>query len=157
MQLEDCLTPRRVRHVPEISSRKRLLERVANMLASAEPSLTASEILDALRARERLGSTVVGGGAVIARARIAGLASPLGAFVQLSHSIDYGANEPDAAPIDRLFALIVPKVPSNDVRGFVDTLGKTLARPETAARLHATANDEALFTALCALDDTPTP
>ncbi len=153
MRIVDVVTPERVRRLSEVSSRKRLLEQVANMLASAKPALTAGEILDALRSRERLGSTAVGGGAAIPRARIAGLDTPLGAFVQLATGLDYGTGESDAAWVDRVFALIVPENTPDDVRHFVDTLGINLAAPRAAAELRSAIDDTALYAVLRTLDD----
>lgn len=151
MWIEDLVTPARVRRLADVSSRKRLLEQLANMLASAEPSLTASEILDALRSRERLGSTAVGDGSAIPRGRINGLAAPLGAFVQLANGIDYGSGEADAAPVDQIFALLVPAERANDCRGFVDSLSDCLADPAATNRLRATDNDSDLYQTLCTL------
>lgn len=152
MQIADLITPARVQRPTDIVSRKRALEQLANMLAPATPDRTAGEILDALRARERLGSTAVGAGYAIPRARLHGLDTPVGAFIQLATGIDYGTGDPDTTRVDQIFALLFPENAADEAGGFVDVLTIRLTHDGVTNRLHAAYDEHALSDTLCALD-----
>lgn len=94
----------------EISSKKRLLEVLAGLLASAQPSLNADELLVRLLERERLGSTGLGHGVALPHARVKDLRESIGAFVRLRHPVDFEAI--DEQPVDLAFAMLVPEAAS---------------------------------------------
>ncbi len=91
----------------QASSKKRALEQAAALLAGTIPDASQESIYESLLERERLGSTGVGHGIALPHARIEGLNRAHGAFVQLVEGVDYDAI--DGAPVDLLFALVVPK------------------------------------------------
>lgn len=94
----------------EISSKKRLLEVLAGLLASAQPSLNTDELLVRLLERERLGSTGLGHGVALPHARVKDLRESIGAFVRLRHPVDFEAI--DEQPVDLAFAMLVPEAAS---------------------------------------------
>ena len=67
---------------PEVTSKKRLLEVVSELLATDLSHISAHEIFDSLINREKLGSTGLGRGVAIPHGRIAALEQPVAA-VQL--------------------------------------------------------------------------
>ncbi len=91
----------------QASSKKRALEAVARLLATAHPELTPEKVFDQLLERERLGSTGLGHGVALPHARMQGLDAACGAFLRLDQGIDYDAI--DGAPVDLLFGLLVPQ------------------------------------------------
>lgn len=107
MHLLDLLSPARVSAGAHATSKKRLLESLASLLASDQGAPQESAVFDSLCARERLGSTGLGHGVAIPHGRTAGLATATGAFIKLSEPIDFGA--PDGQPVDLVFALAVPE------------------------------------------------
>jgi len=103
----DLITGRRVGCAIQVTSKKRLLETLGELLASASPTLSPETIFERLVERERLGSTGLGHGIALPHARAAEAKAPIGAFVQLKAGIEYDAI--DAAPVDLAFALLVPE------------------------------------------------
>lgn len=91
----------------EISSKKRLLEVLGRLLASADPRLNAEGVFEHLLERERLGSTGLGHGVALPHARMKEVREALGAFVRLRQGVDFDAI--DKGPVDLVFALLVPE------------------------------------------------
>ncbi len=89
------------------SSKKRVLEQAARLLAgnAAEPS--QEHIFECLLERERLGSTGLAGGVALPHARIHGIDDTRGAFVRLRAPVEFDAM--DGQPVDLVFALLVPE------------------------------------------------
>lgn len=103
----DLLVARRVGCGLRLTSKKRLLETLAELLASADASLTPEIVFEHLLERERLGSTGLGHGIALPHARVPMVRESIGAFIQLAAGIDYDAI--DDVPVDLAFALLVPK------------------------------------------------
>ena len=106
MKIASLITADRIACQQEIPSKKRALEKLAELLSSSIPSLTEGEIFDSLIGRERLGSTGLGKGVAIPHGRVSGLREPLAAIVQLQDGVDYDAIDNQA--VDLLFGLLVP-------------------------------------------------
>lgn len=107
MHLLDLISPARISAGVSASSKKRLLEVVADLLIQDQPAELDRPVFDSLCARERLGSTGLGHGVAIPHGRTPGLATATGAFVRLREPLDFGA--PDGEPVDLVFALAVPE------------------------------------------------
>ena len=91
----------------DISSKKRALEFLAELLAKESPSANALDIFQHLTEREKLGSTSLGHGVAIPHARTSSSDKAVGAFIKLEQGIDF--DSPDNEPTDLLFALMVPE------------------------------------------------
>jgi PTS system nitrogen regulatory IIA component len=91
----------------DVSSKKRALEFLAELLAKASASADAFVIFQHLTDREKLGSTSLGHGVAIPHARTSGSDRAIGAFIKLEQGIDF--DSPDNKPTDLLFALMVPE------------------------------------------------
>lgn len=91
----------------DVSSKKRALEFLAELLAKASASADAFDIFQHLTEREKLGSTSLGHGVAIPHARTSGSDRAIGAFIKLEQGIDF--DSPDNEPTDLLFALMVPE------------------------------------------------
>lgn len=95
-----------------IASRKRLLEKFAELIATnasicnVENVLDLEQIFATLHDRERLGSTALGKGIALPHGRIDGLSEPVIAIVKLETPIDYDA--PDGMPVWLAVCLLAP-------------------------------------------------
>ena len=89
----------------EASSKKRLLEQVAQLLHE-QVGLPQSAVFDCLVARERLGSTGLGHGVAMPH-RHADVQAACGVFVRLKEAVDFDA--PDNKPVSLVFVLLVPE------------------------------------------------
>ncbi len=87
-------------------SKKRVLERVGELLATSAPNLSPEEVFEQLLERERLGSTGLGHGVALPHARLKGINQACGVLVCLESGIDYDAI--DGQPVDLVFGLLVP-------------------------------------------------
>ena len=90
----------------EASSKKRLLEQVAQLLHE-QVGLPQSDVFDCLVARERLGSTGLGHGVAMPHGRHADVQASCGVFVRLKEAVDFDA--PDNKPVSLVFVLLVPE------------------------------------------------
>lgn len=89
------------------SSKKRVLETIAEHIHHQDEILSDIEIFSNLISRERLGSTGIGQGIAIPHCRLEGLDRVIGVLMTLAEPIDFDAI--DNQPVDLVFALIVPK------------------------------------------------
>ena len=89
------------------TSKKRILEFVAEKVAGQYAELDESQIFNNLVARERLGSTGIGQGIAIPHCRLEGCDRVVGALVTLEEGVAFDAI--DNQPVDLLFTLIVPR------------------------------------------------
>ncbi|MEQ5834563.1 PTS IIA-like nitrogen-regulatory protein PtsN [Marinobacter sp. R17] len=100
--------------VPELTlcgvpgtSKKRILELIAENVARRYPELDETQIFNNLVSRERLGSTGIGQGIAIPHCRLEGCHQVVGALLTLEEGVAFDAI--DNQPVDLLFVLIVPK------------------------------------------------
>ncbi|SFM48900.1 PTS IIA-like nitrogen-regulatory protein PtsN [Ectothiorhodospira mobilis] len=133
MNIGELLGSDRVHCTAEVSSKKRALEMLGEMLSTRLPKLTTGEIFDSLLARERLGSTGLGHGVAIPHGRLEGADEACAALLRLDRGVDYDA--PDSEPVDILFALVVPTESSEEHLQILAVLARMFSDPETLARL----------------------
>lgn len=86
------------------SQRDRVLAAAAQLLCGPERAI---DIAAALRDRERLASTALGEGVAIPHARCSTVEHCHGAFLRLTHPVDF--NAADGQPVDLVLALLVPE------------------------------------------------
>lgn len=147
MNIASILRPERITLEISASSKKRALERLSDMLASAVPQITKTAIFDALNSRERLGSTALGQGVAIPHGRMAGIEQAVGAILKLQDGVDYDA--PDNRPVDLMFALLVPEDCTDEHLELLSELATMFADERELAELRAAGAPDtilALFT-----------
>lgn len=145
MNLSSLLKPHGVRVVADISSKKRLLQSIADM-AEGLIGLPTSQVFDALQERESLGPTGVGHGVALPHARLADLTEVHGAFVRLERPIDFDAA--DRQPVDLVFALFAPADTGVDHLKALALVSRTLRNQELCAKLRANTDPATLYTLL---------
>jgi len=89
--LYNLLNTDRVLCKADISSKKRALQTLADVLAKSDPELKARKVFDQFCERERLGSTGLGHGIAIPHCRMDGLEEPIAALITLEEPIDFDA------------------------------------------------------------------
>lgn len=93
------------------------------------------EILEALQARERLGSTALGRGVALPHARLDGDLSPVMLFARLRRPVEFEAR--DEEPVDLVILVLWPEA---SPEGFLPTLSETcrsLRDPQVLRRLRS--------------------
>lgn len=91
----------------QTTSKKRLLEQIANMFAESLPDADAGHIFSTLIERENLGSTGIGDGVALPHARIKGLEDVVGLFLSLQQPLEFDAV--DHQKVNLVFAILVPE------------------------------------------------
>ncbi|MDX1692156.1 MAG: PTS IIA-like nitrogen regulatory protein PtsN [Ketobacteraceae bacterium] len=107
MEVTDIITPERTFTDVEGTSKKRVLENAAGLIAQQAPEFTANELFDNLITRERLGSTAIGKGVAIPHCRAKHCSHTIGALFKLQEPVDFDAQ--DDEPVDLMFVLLVPE------------------------------------------------
>ncbi len=107
MDITTLLSPDTVICQHTSSSKKRMLEDIAERMSEQFPNLSANTIFSALIARERLGSTGIGNGIAIPHCRIADCKETAAMLITLSKGIDFDAI--DSQNVDIIFVLLVPE------------------------------------------------
>jgi PTS system nitrogen regulatory IIA component len=87
-------------------SKKRVLQRIGEMLAPVCEGMGGDDVFDALLERERLGATGLGHGIGLPHARLGGVSEARAALLILRQAVDYDAA--DQEPVDLIFGLVVP-------------------------------------------------
>lgn len=107
MQLTEILSPSRTACDVQAGSKKKVLEKLSELLSKEGNGMDASEIFESLVARERLGSTALGRGVAIPHGRHKHGSKTLGAFIRTESGIDY--DSADSENVDLFFGLLVPE------------------------------------------------
>ena len=111
MNLQDYLNCDLVIADMEVTSKKRLLQQFAKLIAENSNGddgnrLGLDLIFDTLYNRERLGCTALGKGIALPHGRIEGLGKPVISIARLKPPVDYDA--PDGLPVWLAVCLLVP-------------------------------------------------
>jgi len=146
--INEILSPSRTVCRIEGGSKKRLLETIAKTITDDQGHLDYAAVLDQLNAREKLGSTGLGGGIAIPHCRVGDCSAVLGSIVTLESPIDFDAL--DEAPVDLLFVLIVPAQEHQEHLDILATIARLFSNPGYCASLRAARDAQGLFDAACA-------
>lgn len=143
MQLIDILARDRIGADVRVSSKKRLLEQLAGMLAGDLGASVERAIFEALIAREHLGSTGLGQGVAIPHGRVGGNLPPTAAFMRLKNPIDFDA--PDEQPIDLVLALIVPDHFTDQHLALLSQVAELFSHADVCEELRTARDAQQLF------------
>ncbi|SEA83817.1 MAG: PTS sugar transporter subunit IIA [Candidatus Thiothrix putei] len=123
MDMTTLLSAARIACKPDVSSKKRAFEQLAEMLALGQPNLEAEAIFDALTNREKLGSTAIGNGVAIPHACMS-IHQPCGALLLLEDGVKM--DTPDKKPVQLFMAILVPANQAPDYSELITQLTSTL-------------------------------
>ncbi|HJP06010.1 MAG: hypothetical protein CL395_03980 [Acidiferrobacteraceae bacterium] len=104
--LQALLARDRVATDVKVSSKKRMLEELAELLSRQLPGMDQHTVFSVLNERERLGSTGIGHGVALPHGRLNGISEPIAAAMQLRQPLDFDAI--DDEPITLAIGLLVP-------------------------------------------------
>jgi len=146
MNISDILSPECVISDMGCHSKKDALDILAKTIANSDNSTSQTEVFDCLITRERLGSTGLGNGIAIPHGRLKHSKKTIAAFLQLETGIDYDAV--DKAPVDLLFALIVPEDSTDEHLQTLATLAEMFSDTEIISKLRQSRSSTEIFTLL---------
>ncbi|WP_263260403.1 PTS IIA-like nitrogen regulatory protein PtsN [Pseudomonas sp. RIT-PI-S] len=143
IRLEQILTPGRSQVNVPGGSKKRVLEQIATLICQDLPDVKQQDVLAALIARERLGSTGFGNGIAIPHCRLANCQSPMSALLHLAAPVDFDAI--DGAPVDLIFVLLVPEAATDAHLELLRQIASMLDRKDVRDRLRSAQDSQALY------------
>lgn len=140
MTISALLSPQSIFLDTEITSKKKLLELIAN-IAADRTQLSESSIYNNLLNRERLGSTGLGQGFAVPHARLENLGHTLGFFFRLKDPVNF--ESPDNRPVDLIFAIIIPEEATEEHLIILSSLAGIFSRAEVCGAIrNAVSKDE---------------
>ena len=117
----------------QTTSKKRLLEQIANLFAEQLPDTDAGQIFSTLIERENLGSTGIGNGIALPHGRISGLDNVVGIFLRLQDPLEFDAV--DNLPVNLIFAILVPENATEEHLQLLASLAGVFRDEETRLKL----------------------
>ncbi len=151
MDITQLIAPERVICLNDISSKKRVLEKLGYLLSLGTAGHDPAEIFNRLIERERLGSTGLGHGVAIPHGRLGQNEHTIGAFVKLDQGIDF--DSPDGKPADLFFGLLVPEHHTDEHLQILASLAGMLSDTEFCHALRQCQSDSELFNHLSGWDN----
>ena len=149
MNLFDLLKPEAVKVITNVSSKKRLMQNLAEHTETIY-GIDSNSALQALLERESLGSTGVGQGVALPHARIRDLPAVSGVFMLLEKPIDFGAV--DRQPVDVVFCLFAPEAAGVEHLKALAVVSRTLREPSICAMLRANPDAAKIYAILTELE-----
>jgi PTS system nitrogen regulatory IIA component len=145
MDIKDLLKPSDVEVGLRAADKHRVLLELSRRAASSL-SLEPDAVLDALVAREQLGSTGMGDGIAIPHARLPQVQRPFGILARMKNPVDFESI--DGQPVDLVFLLLLPAAPQGDQLNALACVARRLRDSRTLSDVRAARDVGALFSAL---------
>ena len=142
MELADLVARDAILATVKAGSKKQILQEIATRARDAY-GLDAREVVEGLLAREKLGSTAMGGGVAIPHARLPGLTSIVGLFARLEKPADFEAA--DGQGVDLVFVLLAPEESGADHLRALARVGRLLRDADLRRKLRDTNEAGALY------------
>jgi PTS system nitrogen regulatory IIA component len=151
MTIGDLLDRRAIAPRVTATTKRQALAVIAEV-AARTLDIDAAEALDALMARETVGSTGVGRGVAIPHARVPGLRAVHAVAARLEKPIDFDAM--DGEPVDLLVALFAPPEAGSEHLRALARVSRLLRQDDVRQQLRAAQSADAIM-ALLVRDSTP--
>lgn len=149
-ELEQLLSADRIRTQVTVSSKKRALELLAELLQSACPATEQnSDVFEALLIRERLGTTGLGRGVAIPHGRLQGITMPVAAIMTIAPAVEFDSI--DQLPVDFIWALLVPEDDPQQHIQLLGSIATILRNDEHIGQLRSATSSEDLLQILTKL------
>ncbi len=146
MDINKLIAPDRVICLKDISSKKRVLEKLSELLCLGAAEFDTADVFNRLIERERLGSTGLGHGVALPHGRMGENEITVGAFIKLDEGVDF--DSPDKQPADLLFALLVPEHHTSEHLQILASLAGMFSDTEFCNRLRKCSTSEELYSTI---------
>lgn len=145
MKMTEILQPDNVAIDLIAPSKLRLLQIISEQAAQATGS-SEKAIFEALRNREKLGSTGIGEGVALPHAPVAEVTTPFTMLVRLRKAIDFDAI--DDIPVDIVFLLLTPTIGHTAHLNILSFVARRMRLPGVLKKLRNSAEKEQLYSAV---------
>ena len=142
MLLNEILSPQCTLCQARVTSKKKAIELLCDLIGREDPTLDPQEIYQAMISRERLGSTAIGDGIALPHGRVESDHS-VGAIVHLEEGIDFDAT--DDLPVDLLFGLVVPINSTDEHLEILSRLATMFRDKKFSQALRCAEDDQTLY------------
>ena len=139
MTISALLSPQKIFLDTEVTSKKKLLELIANIVAD-QSQLSQSTIFNNLLNRERLGSTGLGHGIAVPHARVPELEQTIGCFFRLKEPVSF--DSPDDQPVDLVFTIVIPEEATEEHLLILSALARLFSQAEVRDAIRSAAGKE---------------
>jgi PTS system nitrogen regulatory IIA component len=143
MNIESILVPERTKAQLQASSKKRVLEKLAEIIHENLPEISSEDLFASLIARERLGTTALGSGIAIPHCRFAQCTEITGSLFQFEEGVDFGAY--DNQLVNIVFVLLVPLDEVDEHLNVLAMLAGRFEVEEFRQALQAARDDQELY------------
>ena len=124
-------------------SKKRILEKIAEVAADKISNSSAHELLESLMVRERMGSTGIGGGIAIPHGRLSNTNDVVCVMLTSEKPVEFDAI--DNRPVDIFIALFVPEDSCKQHISTLQSIAKVFSDKEICKQARRCESDQALF------------
>lgn len=145
MELAHLLAPEGVIANLKAKSKKQALRELSERASKLCP-IDSQKILEALLAREKLGTTGVGQGVALPHAKLAEADELFGLFARLEYPVDF--DSVDERPVDLIFLLIAPEGAGAEHLRALARISRMLRDSEFCGKLRGSRGRAALYALL---------
>lgn len=138
MLSEDC-----TKSAVLFNSKKRILEYIAELAHQQLPETSEYVILESLMARERLGSTGIGGGIAIPHGKLKEVEQPVLIFVVSKEPIQFDAIDNQA--VDIFCAILIPESQCQTHLNTLAAIARLLSKKELTRKIRHAESDASLY------------
>ncbi|MEM5530668.1 PTS sugar transporter subunit IIA [Gammaproteobacteria bacterium AS21] len=149
MTIQDLLTTDLVIHNLEVASKKKTLDHISSLISNSVQDLEHDTVFTGLIERERLGSTGIGEGVAIPHCRLDETDKAIAVFIKLNEAVDFDAI--DKAPVDLVFALVVPSNSAEEHLNTLAQLAELFSSAQNREALRSCENQTQLYNTLMKL------
>lgn len=143
MQLSEILTIRCTSCDVDVTSKKRILEKICQLAVSQVTELDQDELLETLLDREKMGSTGIGNGIAIPHGRLPNASKAVAVLVTTEQAIDFDAI--DNRDVDIFIALFVPENSCEEHLNTLQSIAKLFSDKKVVKQVRKCKDDQALY------------
>jgi len=139
--------------IPELKAKdkKGVLEELAEVISSHEPSIDKGALVKVLVERERLGSTGIGDGVAIPHGKMNGVSRPIISFGRSRQGLDFDSM--DGQPAHLFFLLIAPEDSSSVHLQVLAKIAKILKNRDFRKKLMEPGTKKELYQTIVQTDE----
>jgi PTS system nitrogen regulatory IIA component len=143
MTLQDILTLDCTQCAVPASSKKRILEKICLLAAEKMGDCSASDLLDSILNREKMGSTGIGNGIAIPHGRLSNTDKAMAVLLTTEQAIDFDAIDNKA--VDIFICLFVPQDSTQEHLNTLQNIAQLFSDRRTAKQVRKCTNNLQLF------------
>jgi len=143
MTLQDILTLDCTQCAVPASSKKRILEQICLLAAEKMGNCSASDLLESILNREKMGSTGIGNGIAIPHGRLNNTNKAMAVLLTTEQAIDFDAI--DNKSVDIFICLFVPKNSTQEHLNTLQSIAQLFSDRKTAKQVRKCTDNQQLF------------